>query len=89
MTICTQDRRCVLGEIVEGEVVLSPASLVVEEEWRASEEIIVNKEKKPVVKIVPITAFKNERTLGGGKEIVKYISPDFDDSLEELKDLKS
>ena len=34
VTMCTQDRRCVLGEIVEGEVVLSSAGLVVEEEWR-------------------------------------------------------
>ncbi|MDH5297028.1 MAG: transposase [Nitrospirota bacterium] len=34
VTICTQDRQCVLGEIVEGSVVLSPAGLIVEEEWR-------------------------------------------------------
>ena len=29
-----QDRQCVLGEIVEGSMVLSPAGLIVEEEWR-------------------------------------------------------
>ncbi|MDH4359513.1 MAG: transposase [Nitrospirota bacterium] len=34
VTICTQDRQCVLGEIVEGSVVLSQAGLIVEEEWR-------------------------------------------------------
>lgn len=39
VTICTQDRRCVLGEIVEGETVLSPAGLVVEEEWRRTATI--------------------------------------------------
>lgn len=33
VTICTQDRQCVLGKIVEGSVVLSPAGLIVEEEW--------------------------------------------------------
>ena len=39
VTMCTQDRRCVLGEIVEGEVVLLPAGLVVEEEWRRTATI--------------------------------------------------
>jgi putative transposase len=34
VTICTQHRQCVLGEIVEGSVRLSPAGLIVEEEWR-------------------------------------------------------
>ena len=34
VTICTQDRQCVLGDIVKGSVVLSPAGLIVEEEWR-------------------------------------------------------
>lgn len=53
------------------------------------EEIIVAKGKKPVAKIVPIPAFKKERTLGGGKGIVKYIAPDFDESLEEFKDVES
>ena len=53
------------------------------------EEIIVAKGKKPVAKIVPIPAFKKERTLGGGKGIVSYISLDFDKSLEEFKDVES
>ena len=34
VTICTKDRQCVLGENVEGSMVLSPAGLIVEEEWR-------------------------------------------------------
>jgi REP element-mobilizing transposase RayT len=34
VTVCTKDRQCVLGKIVEGSVVLSPAGLIVEEEWR-------------------------------------------------------
>ena len=55
----------------------------------AGEEIIVAKGKKPVAKIVPIPAFKKERTLGGGKGIVKYIAPDFDESLEEFKYVES
>jgi len=32
VTICTKDRKCVLGEIVEESAVLSPAGLIVEEE---------------------------------------------------------
>ncbi|MDR4485696.1 MAG: type II toxin-antitoxin system prevent-host-death family antitoxin [Nitrospirales bacterium] len=55
----------------------------------AGEEIIVAKGKKPVAKIIPIPAFKEERTLGGGKGIVKYISSDFDDSVEEFPDVES
>jgi len=55
----------------------------------AGEEIIVAKGENPVAKIVPIPAFKKERTLGGGKGIVKYISSDFDDSVEEFPDVKS
>ena len=52
----------------------------------AGEEIIVAKGKEPVAKIIPIPATKKERTFGGGKGMVKYISPDFDESLEESPD---
>jgi len=34
VTICTQNRQCVLGEIVDGSVNLSPGGLIVEEEWQ-------------------------------------------------------
>ncbi len=34
VTVCTQERVCWLGEIVAGEVVLSPEGRVVAEEWR-------------------------------------------------------
>ena len=33
VTVCTNKRQCVLGEIVEGSMALSPAGLIVEEEW--------------------------------------------------------
>ena len=33
VTVCTNKRQCVLGEIVEGSVVLTPAGQIVEEEW--------------------------------------------------------
>lgn len=52
----------------------------------AGEEIIVAKGKEPVARIVPIPEAQKTRTLGGAKGIVKYISSDFDESLEEFPD---
>jgi len=49
----------------------------------------MSKGKKPIAKIGPISAFKKERTFGDGKGIVKYIFPDFDESLEEFQDVAS
>jgi REP element-mobilizing transposase RayT len=42
VTICTHDRQCTLGEIVEGSVILSPAGLIVEEEWRRTPTVRPN-----------------------------------------------
>ena len=47
------------------------------------------KGKEPVAKIVPIPEAQKTRTLGGAKGIVKYISSDFDDSLEDFPDALS
>ena len=55
----------------------------------AGEEIIVAKGKEPVAKIVPIPEAQKIRRLGGAKGIVKYISRDFDDSLEDFPDALS
>jgi len=33
VTICTQDRKCVLGEIVSEKVFLSPLGKIIENEW--------------------------------------------------------
>ena len=55
----------------------------------AGEEIIVAKGKEPVAKIVPIPEAQKTRALGGAKGIVKYISSDFDDSLEDFPDALS
>jgi len=52
----------------------------------AGEEIFVAKGKDPIVKIVPLPEAKKERTLGGAKGIVQYISPDFDASLAKFPD---
>lgn len=42
VTICTQNRQCVLGEIVDGSVNLSPGGLIVEEEWRRTATVRPN-----------------------------------------------
>ena len=34
VTVCTKDRRCVLGDIVDSQINLSQAGVIVEEEWR-------------------------------------------------------
>jgi putative transposase len=39
LTICTVDRRCLFGDVVEGEMVLNDFGRIVEEEWVRSEEI--------------------------------------------------
>ncbi len=35
VTICTQDRQCLFGEVVEGEMLLNDAGNIVETEWRS------------------------------------------------------
>ena len=52
----------------------------------AGEEVIVSRGKEPVDKIVPIPEAKKERKPGGTKGLVKRISPDFDDPLEEFEE---
>lgn len=52
----------------------------------SGEEIIVSRGKEPVVRIVPLPEAQRERRLGGAKGIVKSISPDFDDPIEEFEE---
>ena len=42
VTICTHDRQCVFGEIVDGSVILSSVGLIVEEEWRRTATVRQN-----------------------------------------------
>lgn len=39
LTICTHERACLLGEIVEGRMVLNEIGTIVDKEWRRTEEI--------------------------------------------------
>jgi len=48
------------------------------------EEVVVTKENKPVVKIVPVKPVK--RKPGTGKGI--WMAPDFDEPLEDFKEYR-
>ena len=42
VTICTRDRECFLGEVVDGEMVLSAAGVIIAEEWVKTAQIRKN-----------------------------------------------
>jgi hypothetical protein len=42
VTLCTRNRECVWGEVVNGAVRLSPMGEIVAEEWRKTEQIRAN-----------------------------------------------
>jgi len=50
------------------------------------EEIIITKDKKPALRLVPLSNPKQPRKPGSGKGQVLYIAPDFDATPEEFKD---
>ena len=48
-------------------------------------EVIITKDKKPIVKLVPVSQEKTQRQAGSAKGMIT-ISDDFDEPLEELKE---
>ncbi len=50
------------------------------------EEIIIAKDNKAVLKLVPLDKPKGPRKPGSGKGQIVYIAPDFDATPEEFKD---
>src|SRR5690554_2712883 len=42
VTICTRNRVCTLGEVVNNEIILSPSGQIVKDEWKATAEIRPN-----------------------------------------------
>ena len=50
------------------------------------EEVIISKDCKPVLKLVPLNKPKRPRKPGSGKGQIVYIAPDFDATLENFKD---
>jgi prevent-host-death family protein len=53
-------------------------------ETLAGAEVIIAKDNKPLVKLVPLSS--GPRVPGTGKGLVLYMSPDFDEPLEDFED---
>jgi prevent-host-death family protein len=50
------------------------------------EEVLIAKDNKPVLKLVPIRAKKGTRKPGSGKGQILYMADDFDATPAEFKD---
>lgn len=50
------------------------------------EEVIISKDNKPVVKLVPLEQPKQARKPGSGKGQILYVAPDFDATPDAFKD---
>jgi len=50
------------------------------------EEVIIAKDNKPVLKLVPLDKPKQARKPGSGKGQIVYIAPDFDATPAGFKD---
>jgi len=50
------------------------------------EEVIISKDNKPVLKLVPLDEPKQPRTPGSGKGQILYIAPDFDATPDAFRD---
>ena len=56
------------------------------QESLAGEEVIIAKGKIPLVKIQPLETTSKQRRFGGAKGLVKFMSDDFDEPLEEFSE---
>lgn len=54
-------------------------------ETLAGDEVIIAKDNKPLVKLVPLSS-GGRRKPGSAKGLVLYMSPDFDAPLEDFED---
>jgi prevent-host-death family protein len=50
------------------------------------EEVIISKDNKPVLRLVPMDQPKRPRKPGSGKGQLLYIAPDFDATPEGFRD---
>ena len=49
------------------------------------EEVIISKGRTPMVKITPLTSAIPERKLGGASGVIEYMSPDFNDEIDDFE----
>jgi prevent-host-death family protein len=50
------------------------------------EEVVISKDNKPVVKLMPLEQPKKPRKPGSGKGQILHVAPDFDATPAEFKD---
>lgn len=50
------------------------------------EEVVIAKDNKPILKLVPVTVMTKERVPGSAKGKVTYIAPDFDSTPADFQD---
>ena len=50
------------------------------------EEIVIARDNKPLIKLVPLSEAKRRRQPGSGKGQIAYIDPDFDELPGDFKD---
>lgn len=50
------------------------------------EEVVIAKDNKPVVKLVPVERLRQRRKPGSGKGQILYVAPDFDATPADFKD---
>ena len=50
------------------------------------EEIVIARDNKPLIKLVPLSEVKKKRQPGSGKGQIAYIATDFDELPGDFKD---
>lgn len=50
------------------------------------EEVIIARDNKPLVKLVPVNQPEHPRTPGSGRGQILYIDPEFDATPDEFED---
>ena len=52
----------------------------------AGEEVVIARDHKPLIQLVPLKKPKGRLKPGSAKGQILYISPDFDEPLDDFKD---
>jgi prevent-host-death family protein len=50
------------------------------------EEVIIAKDNKPLLRLVPVVQVQKERKPGSGKGKILYMAPDFDQTPDDFKE---
>ena len=51
----------------------------------AGEDVIIAKGNKPLIRLSPLSEALPKRRLGGAKDIVKHMSADFNDPIDDFE----